>query len=303
MRMLVRLPAPALRPFVAALWHYEGEYTHARERILPTGTMALLVNLEEDELRTYHGDGYATVERVRGAALCGAYDRHFAIDTAEQRSILGVSFHPGGTLPFFREPASAIADQHVSLDALWGTDGGGLRARLVDATSPDARLRLVETVLRERIVRSLDADEAMTFAVTALERGASVGDVRDRLGLTPARFIARFTDAVGLPPKRFARLRRFQRVLRSLDGGEEVDWADVAAQGGLVDQSHLVHEFRAFAGLTPTQYRPRDPTEPNHVPLSDDALAPPPPAPPTADRHDARARRSSRRRRRATDSD
>jgi AraC-like DNA-binding protein len=301
MRMIVRQPSPALRPFVASIWYYEGEYTHARERILPTGTMALLVNLAEDELRTYQGEGYATVERTRGAALCGAYDRHFAIDTAEQRSILGVSFHPGGTLPFFREPASAVRDLHVPIEALW-SDGAGLRARLLDARSDDDRLRAVETVLREHVVRPLEPDEAMAFAVTALERGASVADVRDRLGATPARFIARFAHAVGLTPKRFARLRRFQRVLHALDGGAEIDWADVAAAGGFADQSHLVNEFRAFAGLTPTEYRPREPGEPNHVPLSDDAFVSPTPAPPTPDRHDARARRSSRRRRPAGDS-
>ncbi len=302
MRMLVRQPSPALRPFVAAIWYYEGEYAHARERVLPTGTMGLLVNLAEDELRTYQGEGYARVERTRGAALCGAYDRHFAIDTAEQRSILGVSFHPGGTLPFFREPASAVRDQHVPLDALW-SDGAELRAWLLDARSDDDRLRLVETVLGEHAVRPLEPDEAMVFAVTALERGASVADVRERLGATPARFIARFADAVGLTPKRFSRLRRFQRVLHALDGGADVDWADVAAAGGFADQSHLVHEFRAFSGLTPTAYRPREPGEPNHVPLSDDVFASPTPPPPTPDRRAARARRSSRRRRPAGGSD
>jgi AraC-like DNA-binding protein len=301
MRMIVRQPSPALRPFVSSIWYYEGDFPHSRERMLPTGTMALLVNLAEDELRTYEGEGYATVERTRGAALCGAYDRHFAIDTAEQRSILGVSFHPGGTLPFFREPASAVRDLHVPLDALW-SDGAGLRARLLDAASDDDRLRLIETLLREHVVRPLEPDEAMAFAVTALERGASVADVRDRLGATPARFIARFADAVGLTPKRFARLRRFQRVLRALDVGAGVDWADVAAAGGFADQAHLVNEFRAFAGITPTQYRPREPGEPNHVPLSDDAFASSRPAPAPTDRPAPRARRSSRRRRPASDS-
>jgi AraC-like DNA-binding protein len=269
MRMIVRRPPPALAPFVANLWYYESDLPQGRERILPTGTMALLVNLDEDQLRSWHGEGYATLDRVGGAALCGAFERHFAIDTAEQRAIMGVSFRPGGTTPFFAPPASDLRAQHVPLDALWGADGADLRARLLEAVSPVAKLRLLEAVLLARAARSLEPDEAIQFAVTALERGATVASVRDRLGLTPARFIARFADAVGHTPKRFARLRRFQRMLQAIELGTEIDWAGVAADGGFADQAHLVHEFRAFAGITPTQYRPRADVERNHVPLDE----------------------------------
>ena len=62
--------SPALRPFVDKLWYFTGDMPHARERILPTGTMQLLVNLHEDELRTYGGEDFARVQRMRGAAIC-----------------------------------------------------------------------------------------------------------------------------------------------------------------------------------------------------------------------------------------
>lgn len=291
MRMLVRHPTRALQPFVSAIWYYEGDFDHARERILPTGTMQLLVNLAEDELRSYHGEGYATLERTHGASVCGPYARHFAIDTAEQRSIMGVSFRAGGARPFFRPTATAMHEQHVPLDALWGREGRTLRERLLDARTIGDRLETLEAALREHVVQPLEPDEAMAFAVAALERGMPVAAVRERLGMTPARFIARFADAVGLTPKRFARLRRFQRLLRSIDGSADVDWAGVAADGGFADQAHLVNEFRAFAGITPTRYRPREAGEPNHVPLSDDPSASPRPVPAPADRRAARARR------------
>jgi AraC-like DNA-binding protein len=52
----------------------------------------------------------------------------------------------------------------------------------------------------------------------------------------------------------FARLCAFQRLIRSVGQKTEVDWAGTAATCGYHDQAHLIHEFRAFSGLTPTAY-------------------------------------------------
>jgi AraC-like DNA-binding protein len=267
MRYVVRPPSPPLAPFVEHLWHFEGELAHARERVLPSGQLQLLVNLHEDELRWYDGAGYATAHRGGGAALCGAFTHHFAIDTAEQRHICGVNFKPGGAAPFVRPPVGALEGTHVAAGDLWGRDGATLRERLCEAPIAAAALARLDAFLVARAVRPLAPDPAVAFAVGALDRGAPVAAVGDRLGLAPARLIRRFAAAVGLPPKRFARLRRFNRVLVAAPAGRGVDWARVAVDCGYYDQAHLIHEFRAFSGLAPTAYRPRAPGELRHVRL------------------------------------
>ena len=249
--------SPALRPFVETIWYFEAELAHARERILPTGTMQLLVNLHEDELRTYEGEGFARVQRIVGAAVSGAYTRPFGIDTIEQRRIVGVSFRPGGAAPFFRAPPRALAGEHVELDRVWGRDGAVIRERLLEAGSPAAMLRTLEACLIERAARSLDVDKRVDFAVSALDRGAQVGDVADRLGMTPRTFLRHFEREVGIGPKRFARVRRFARVLEAVEAGRPVDWSRVALACGYYDQAHLIHDFHEFAGMRPTHYRPR----------------------------------------------
>src|SRR6185369_9987641 len=126
--------------------------------------MKLLVNLHEDELRSYHGPEFAEVRRIRGAALCGAFAGHFAIDTAEQRQILGATFRPGGAFPFFRVPADATREHHVELVDVWGRSGAGVRDRLGDAHTAWARLDVLEALLLERVVRPLAPDGAVSFA-------------------------------------------------------------------------------------------------------------------------------------------
>ena len=262
MQYTARPRSPALVPFVDQLGYFEGSFEHARERKLPTGAMQLLVNLDADALHAYRD---TAAQRVGGAALQGAYSGHIGISTADQRSIVWVSFRPGGALPFFPDLPSAIAGDLVGLDLLWGRDGALLRERLLEAEAPARKLRIMEAALLAHAVRPLEPDPAVGFAVAAFERGTAVASVTDRLGLTPKRFGARFTDAVGLRPKRFARVRRFQRLLTMVNG-DRPDWARLAAECGYFDQAHLINDFRAFAGTCPTSYRARS-DGPNHVPL------------------------------------
>jgi AraC-like DNA-binding protein len=265
MQLVLRPPPPLLRPFVESLWYFQGgAFPHAKERILPSGNVQLLVNLHEDELRSWHGEGYRRLKRLGGAALCGAFTHHFAIDTAEQEHILGVNFRPGGAAPFFALPIDALTEEHVELRDLWGRAGATLRERLLDQPTAAARLALLEKLLVERAVHPPVQPRALAVALQALDRGTPIAAVTTHLGLTPRRFIREFSEVVGLTPKRWQRVRRFQRVLMAAQEG--ADWAELALHCGYFDQAHLIHDFRAFSGTSPSRYRPRDGGR-NHVPL------------------------------------
>lgn len=258
---LTRPPAPALAPFVESLWYCTTSPPYHLERALPTGGMQILVNLHADELASYRAD---RVDRVAGAALQGASARPALIDTAHQRAIAGVAFRPGGAYPFFEAPPSATADLLVGLGDLWGHAGPGLRERLLAAPSPAAALDTLGAVLLGRLARPLEADPGLAFAARALARGVSVREVSERLGTTRQSFARRFGERVGLTPKRYARVRRFQRLLVASSG----DWAARAAEAGYYDQAHMIHEFHELAGISPTEYHPRSPDMPNHVTIS-----------------------------------
>jgi len=256
----------ALAPFVASMGYLEGRFPHGRERVLPTGTVQLLVNLDRDALHSAP-DGLPPI-RTGGAALQGPSARPAVVDTADQRAILWVAFRPGGAAPFFPRLAEAC-DQLVPLDAVWGRRGRALREELLAAGSPAAMREVVEAALLAA-AEPPRPDPALATAVAALHGGASVAEAADRLGWTTKTLVRQFSAGVGLAPKRFARVRRFQRLLSAaatrLDatGG---DWARLAAESGYHDQAHMIHDFRSFAGQSPTEYTPRSAAEHNHVPF------------------------------------
>jgi len=230
--------------------------------------MSLLVNLFEDELRTYHGPDSATVRRTHGAVLLGPRRREQVIDTEEQRCLVEVNFELGGAWPFFPVPASAARDEMVELDELWGRDGVLLRERLLEAERPEEMLRVVEESLLDHVSGQLEPDPAIAFAVAAFERGRRVADVTSHLGVLPKRFVRRFRERVGLAPKEYSRVRRLQRVLRAVGRDGEPSWAGLAAEHGYCDQSHLIQDFRELTGITPTAYRARSAGAHNHVPMA-----------------------------------
>ncbi|WP_309095517.1 helix-turn-helix domain-containing protein [Streptomyces sp.] len=265
----VRPSVPVLAPLTGALGYVEGRFAHAAELALPTGGVQLLVNLDQDTLSSSPAGGPHL--RTGGAALQGPYTGPALIDPAQQRAVVWVAFRPAGPYPFLTAPVGALCDRLVGLDELWGTDGAVLRERLLEARAaggPTACLRELERALLGRAARPLEPDPAVRLAAALLDRGTPVAEVADRLGWTSRRLVRRCVEHLGLPPKRYARVRRFQRLLRRVNTGPGTpDWALLAADCGYHDQAHLIHEFRALAGITPTAYAPRSPLARNHVPL------------------------------------
>jgi AraC-like DNA-binding protein len=255
MRYVEREPAVALSGWVDKLWCLSDAPCHARERILPSGTLELVINLYEDEIRIYDAVDSPHCRRLSGAVVSGAYDRFFVIDTREHASVIGVHFKPGGAAPFIGLPAGALANTHVDLETLWGTSARRLRERLCSVPGVQQRFELLEAALCGWLSRPFRRHAAVPWALERLDHGASVAEVAVQTSLSHRRLIEVFADNVGMRPKAFARVLRFQRVLASCDGAAAPDWASLAALGGYCDQSHLIREFLAFTGLSPSELR------------------------------------------------
>jgi len=252
MRYLERKPGPALSSWVDKLWYLSDAPQHARERILPSGTHELVINLEEDEFRVYDSVDSERCRRLSGAMVSGAYARCFVIDTREHASVLGVHFQPGGARPFFGLSARALANTHVGLESLWGRAARLLREQLCAAPSVERRFGILEAALARQLSR-FRPHAALSVALRQLDAGAGVAEIAGQLSLSHRRLIELFADDVGMTPKLYARVLRFQRAIASSSAGAP-PWAELAALAGYADQSHLIRDWRAFSGLLPSEW-------------------------------------------------
>ena len=140
-------------------------------------------------------------------------------------------------------------------------------ANAFSKAAASTELDALEATLQE-MWRPPGLHPAVAYALSAFDRApltTSIARVTDAIGLSAKRFIERFKIEVGVTPKRYCRIRRFQRAVTMANRGRDVEWTQVALDCGYFDQAHFIHDFRSFAGLTPTGYQSARTSSQNHV--------------------------------------
>src|SRR5262245_38633389 len=250
-------PGPPLDEYIDRFWLFSDTPPHPRERILPSGSVQLVINLTGDEIRIFESSDSDRPRRYSGAAVAGPYSNFFQIDPLVHASIIGVLFRPGRAVRVLGVPVSDLADAHVDVESVWGRTAALLRERLCTAATPARRFAVLEEVLLGRLRQAPPWHGAIPVALDAFEQANAAVKVRDlarRVGLSQRRFIQLFTAEVGLTPKLYGRVRRFQRARELVRRATEPDWAAVAVACEFFDQSHLIRDFGEFSGLSPVAY-------------------------------------------------
>jgi AraC-like DNA-binding protein len=249
---LERKPAAPLSNLVQTLWYCSApQLPPARQRVLPNGNLQILINLANDSICEFRDDSTDSEFAVPAAILSGLQTHYEWIDTRDLQELVGVVFHPGGAAPFFRENAEHFRSRTVSLQDLLPLHD--LRGRLQEVVTPLDKLTVLEIWLADRMQPNAVRTPAAVRAVSLL-RSHSVRETAEILHCSERSLHTLMTTEVGLSPKIWSRVQRFQRSVQTLHAGSEIHWEQLALQCGFYDQSHFSNEFKAFAGIDPRTY-------------------------------------------------
>ena len=275
MKLLESAPNPLLAPFVECCWYVETkkEETALRpDAILPNGTINLIFNLSGHSHREYDDERCGRFDELKTRWLSGIQDRAIVVGPTVCTRVIGVRFLPGGLVPFLRVAAKELVRLTVDPDLLWGKETFEVHGRLFAAGTAHDQLQLLQQWLldqlnidrpHEGIVRSL-ALLQRTSGNIPIEYLARTADFSLR------QYRRRFEQAVGLSPKRLARILRFSKLIESIPPtAQAANWSGLAAACGYYDQSHLIADFREFANVSPTGYLARGPSIPGFLPLDE----------------------------------
>ena len=247
-------PLPPLASCVDYYWYLSHVPNHERERIVPSGTLEIVINLHEDEIRIYDLADPRKFTSYSGTVVSGAHRGYFVVDTRAHASIIGVHFSPGGAFPLLGVPPGSLMDKHVDLAAIWGTRAAHLRERLCVARDLDERFQILGDELTRRLNSAVHSRDEVKFAIRQLMRtNARVSQVAAAVELSHRRLIEIFTAEVGIAPKVFSRVQRLQRALALAKQEASPDWTQVAATCGYFDQPHLIRESILLSGLSPKE--------------------------------------------------
>ena len=169
--------------------------------------------------------------------------------------MLGILFRPSASAASLLGVAlPALTDRTIAIDDAWGGEGNGLASELADLDEA-GRIGRIEAVLLTRLstrkARTSTVNVERLAAWVLQQRGRTTVKGMARAGGVSRQHLTReFRDRLGITPKLYCRLARFQSGL-GYAGHRKVDWAQAAAGMGYADQSHMIAEFRQFGGLTP----------------------------------------------------
>lgn len=261
MTLLRCRPCAPLDRYVEWLWYSQRDSPQLHsEHMLPSATTQLIFALH-DGAYTWRSKASAETFTIWNRGVVhGPQWGYFVSGPKPCGAVAGVSFRVGAAGALLGVPITELTDGHVSIDALWGARGRSVHQRLLDAGEPMAVLRLLEQELLSRLVSPLLIHPAIAHAIATPGQGwgfTRILSVQRRSGYSSRHFIALFRDATGMTPKHYYRLKRFTGALETIAGGATASLAEMATLQGYSDQSHMTREFREFAGITPTQYRPR----------------------------------------------
>jgi AraC-like DNA-binding protein len=264
MQLIRHRPSAALSSYVDVFWwSLRDRGQEYGEHMLPSGSVQMIFALHEEPIICLPGSSPHSSLTWSRAIVHGPQWGYFKSGPKPAGTVVGISFHPGAAESILGLPVTELVDCHVSLDELWGARGERLRERMLQANDPASVFRLLETELVTQVKRPLLLHSAVAYALAIRSdpwASIRIANIQRNTGYSPRHFVALFRRAVGITPKHYYRIKRFTAALRHLASAKSGNLADLAVAVGYSDQSHLSREFREFAGIPPTQYRPRDST-------------------------------------------
>lgn len=270
--VLTRAPRPILQPVVSTLWAIDAadevpSMAARREHVLPTGAMHLVFRFAEGPLRLF-ADEEDRVGRIIGDAIVGgARVERYIRDVSRPACSVGAQLGPGAAEALFGVPADELAGRHTPLEDLWGAEVAWIRDQLMEPVRLHQRIDRLEAILAARLSTARSVHPAVSLALGQLRRSRSIRQIVDATGYSHRMLIALFRRSVGLTPKQYARVLRFRRLLETVSAAPRPRLVDLAMEAGFSDQAHFTREFKAIAGVTPTEYCRASPEQPHHVPV------------------------------------
>jgi AraC-like DNA-binding protein len=209
-------------------------------------------------IRVFEAASEVRWARHRGGFVAGIGDEFTVTEHAGFQAGLQLNLTPLGARLLFGLPLDALARRVVSFDDVLPKEQRRLAERLGNMPSWDIRFRALERFLLDRLsgVPSQVAPAAWAVRRILAAGGAiDIGQVADELGYSHKHMITLFRDGVGVRPKLFAGIVRFDRVVHRLRARDSCSWAELALAMGYADQAHLAREIRRFSGFSPTELR------------------------------------------------
>ncbi|HPF51532.1 MAG TPA: helix-turn-helix domain-containing protein [Draconibacterium sp.] len=223
------------------------------EKVFPNGNICFVLHYGSPS-KVKKGDSKAYIEP--NLVVCGQQTSYYDLALAGKTGIILIVFKPHGLRAFFNLPTRELQNENISLDLLIKSGAGELEDKLLNSKDNKQRITYIEEFLTRKLIVNSNFDR-IDYAIRLIE--SSKGQIKthqisQEVCLGIKQFERIFSDYVGLNPKKYSSIIRFQNAIKMKRECKELTMYQLAFDSGYYDQSHFIHDFKSLTGLTPRDF-------------------------------------------------
>lgn len=266
------IPNFPLNQFVECFIYHEGyQPSHSVDRFLPDGNVEIIIDLNDKPKFIYDNETLKEIQSVSRVWASGVRTEPISIHSGKDSAMLIIAFKRGMAYPFFPFPMNKMVDCVVDANLIWGSDFADLREQIAAHQYSEKKFYIVEDFLNQEFVSKLVLNPCVEYALQQINHQPSqisLSKLSDKIGYSQKHFIKLFKNQVGIAPKSYLKIMRFQKAINEIEKFSEVDWTTISNDCGFYDQSHFINDFNTFSGFTPEEYFQRKSDFLNYVPVA-----------------------------------
>lgn len=255
-----KAPAQSLREYIECYWILQSDFSLQNELCLPDGSASLIFNFGPNYHRATCHRPTDWVE-VGSASMSHQGKESVLITQQKPVRVMGVRFKPHGLAPFFKISMMDYPPPFILHGETLQPFLGDLEQKLWSTACFKERIALLDEHLSRLAYDVASPDDLVKNAISEMVKSAGnlkIGDLLDKLCVSKSTLEKKFQEHVGLSPKILSNILRFNSLVYQQQREPAPSLTELSYNQGFFDQAHLVHNFKAFTGLTPGRFFRRD---------------------------------------------
>lgn len=224
-----------------------------KERVYPTGSASMVFHYgSPSKFQEKNSSEYIESNLV----ICGQHNKYYDLSLSGKTSMILIIFKPHGLKSFFNFPITELFNENISLQNLAKNETLELEDKLFNSSDNKQRISHLESFLIKRLIHNNDFDR-IEHAVKMIEDAKGqikTQYIAQEVCLGIKQFERTFSKHVGMNPKKFSSIIRFQNVIQMKRKHKNSNMFQLAFDNGYYDQSHFIHDFKSLTGLTPKHF-------------------------------------------------
>jgi AraC-like DNA-binding protein len=188
--------------------------------------------------------------------ICGQQTRYYDLSLSGKTGMILIVFKPHGVKTFFNFPITELLNENLSLHDLLNNETIELEDKLFNSPNNRQRITLLENFLIKRLIQNNEF-ERVEHAIKIIENSKGqikTQDIAHEVCLGIKQFERTFSKYVGINPKKYASIVRFQSVIQMRRKHKNSSMFQLAFDNGYYDHAHFIHDFESFTGLSPKEF-------------------------------------------------